>query len=127
MRDSDLPFGEYIRGKRERIGKTLRGFAGELDISAAYLHDIENGKRRAPEKLIGKMAELLGITETDEVHHLYDLAGVSQNGQHADINNYMNEVPAARAALRTAKDVNYTDEDWQKLIEIIKKNKGNTA
>ena len=35
----------------------------------------------------------------------------------------MNEVPAARAALRTAKDVNYTDEDWQKLIEIIKKNK----
>ena len=100
-----------------------RKFAGELDISAAYLHDIENGKRRAPEKLLGKMAELLGITETDEVHHLYDLAGVSQNGQHADINNYMNEVPAARAALRTAKDVNYTDEDWQKLIEIIKKNK----
>lgn len=123
MKGSDLPFGEYIRGKRERIGKTLRGFAGELDISAAYLHDIENGKRRAPEKLLGKMAELLGITETDEVHHLYDLAGVSQNGQHADINNYMNEVPAARAALRTAKDVNYTDEDWQKLIEIIKKNK----
>ena len=123
MRDSDLPFGEYIRGKREQIGKTLRGFAGELDISAAYLHDIENGKRRAPEKLLGKMAELLGITETDEVHHLYDLAGVSQNGQHADINNYMNEVPAARAALRTAKDVNYTDEDWQKLIEISKKNK----
>ena len=123
MKGSDLPFGEYIRGKREQIGKTLRGFAGELDISAAYLHDIENGKRRAPEKLLGKRAELLGITETDEVHHLYDLAGVSQNGQHADINNYMNEVPAARAALRTAKDVNYTDEDWQKLIEIIKKNK----
>lgn len=123
MKGSDLPFGEYIRGKRGQIGKTLRGFAGELDISAAYLHDIENGKRRAPEKLLGKMAELLGITETDEVHHLYDLAGVSQNGQHADINNYMNEVPAARAALRTAKDVNYTDEDWQKLIEIIKKNK----
>ena len=123
MRDSAVPFGEYIKERSEQIGKTLRGFAADLEISPAYLHDIENGNRRAPEKLLGKMAELVGITETSEVHHLYDLAGVSQNGQHVDINNYMNEVPAARAALRTAKDANFTDEDWQKLIEIIKKNK----
>lgn len=123
MRDSDLLFGEYIKERREQIGKTLRGFAADLEISPAYLHDIENGKRRAPGKLLGKMVDLLGITEKSEVYHLYDLAGVSQNGQHADINHYMNEVPSARAALRTAKDANFTDEDWQKLIEIIKKNK----
>lgn len=123
MKYPDLPFGEYVRERRERLGKTLRGFAADLEISPAYLHDIEAGSRRAPEKLLDKMAQLLQITETDEVHQFYDLAGVSQNGQHADINLYMNHVPAARAALRTAKDANLTDEDWQKLIEIIKKKK----
>ena len=87
------------------------------------MHDIETGNRRAPEKLLDKMVELLQITETNEVHQFYDLAGVSQNGQHVDINLYMNHVPSARAALRTAKDANLTDEDWQKLIEIIKKKK----
>ena len=123
MKCSDLPFGEYVRERREQVGKTLRGLAAELDISGAYLHDIENGKRRAPERLLEKMASLLEITETSELHHFYDLAGVSQNGQHVDINSYMNSVPTARAALRTAKDANLTDEDWEKLIEIIKKKK----
>ena len=123
MKYSDLPFGEYVRERRERLGKTLRGFAADLEISPAYLHDIETGNRRAPEKLLDKMAELLQIKETNEVHQFYDLAGVSQNGQHVDINLYMNHVPSARAALRTAKDANLTDEDWQKLIEIIKKKK----
>lgn len=121
MKYPNLPFGAYLRERRERLGKSLRGFAADLEISPAYLHDIETGNRRAPEKLLGKMEELLQMKGTDEVHQFYDLAGVSQNGQHADINLYMSRVPSARTALRTAKDVNLTDEDWQKLIEIIKK------
>ena len=53
----------------------------------------------------------------------YDLAEVSQNGRHTDINLYINHLPSVRAALRTAKDTNLTDEYWQKLIKIIKKKK----
>lgn len=118
-----MQFGEYIKIRREELGKTLRGVAAELEISPAYLHDIENGKRRAPEKLLERMADLFQIQDKSELYHFYDLAGVSQNGQHIDINAYMNAVPSARAALRTAKDANLTDEDWKKLIEVIKQNK----
>lgn len=122
MDNSSLAFGEYVRKRRELLGKTLRGFAAEIGISPAYLSDIENGNRRAPEKFLDRFAAALGL-QTAEKHHFYDLAGVSMNGRHTDIDVYMNRVPKARVALREAKDANLTDEDWQKLIELIKREK----
>ena len=62
----------------------------------------------------------LEITDTDELNTFYDLAGISQNGQHSDINEYIESLPSARMALRTAKDNNFTDEDWMELIKFIK-------
>ena len=34
-------FGQYLREKRETLGKSVRGFAEELGMTAAYLSDIE--------------------------------------------------------------------------------------
>lgn len=123
MGKDGLPFGEYVKKRREKIGKTMRSFAAQVEISPAYLCDIENGNRKPPEKFLEKFAQALEITQTDELNIFYDLAGVSKNGQHSDINSYIDSLPSARMALRTAKDNNFTDEDWLKLIEIIKKKK----
>ncbi len=123
MKNNNLPFGKYVKQRREQLGKTLRGFAAEVGISPAYLCDIENGYRKAPEKFLDKFAYALGIVEPDELNRFYDLAGVSQNGQHIDINSYINALPSARMALRTAKDKNFTDKDWLELIKIIKQKK----
>lgn len=123
MDDIRLPFGEFVRKRREHLGKTMRAFAAEVEISPAYLCDIENGNRKAPERFLEKMANALGIIEADELNSFYDLAGVSKNGQHSDINTYIDALPSARMALRTAKDNNFTDEDWLELIKIIKQKK----
>ena len=124
MNDRDLPFGRYVKNRREQLGKTLRGFAAETGISPAYLCDIENGNRKAPEKFLSKFADALCLNAGEELNSFYDLAGVSQNGQHIDINSYIDALPSARMALRTAKDKNFTDEDWLELIKKIKeKNK----
>lgn len=123
MDDIRLPFGEFVRKRREHLGKTMRAFAAEIEISPAYLCDIENGNRKAPERFLEKMANALGIIEADELNSFYDLAGVSKNGQHSDINTYIDALPSARMALRTAKDNNFTDEDWLELIKIIKQKK----
>lgn len=125
MDNSSLLFGKYVKQKREELGKTLRGFAAEVKISPAYLSDIENGRRNAPERFLKIFSEALNITGTEELYKFYDLAGVSQNGQHSDINEYIESVPHARLALRTAQGNNFSDEDWQRLIEIIK-NKNNS-
>jgi len=70
-----------------------------------------------------KIAQALEITDAEELNGFYDLAGVSKNGQHSDINTYIDALPSARMALRTAKDNNFTDDDWQELIKIIKEKK----
>lgn len=119
----NMPFGEYIKQRRDQLGKTLRAFAAEVEISPAYLCDIENGNRKPPERFLERLAEALEITEADELNRFYDLAGVSKNGQHSDINSYIDALPSARMALRTAKDNNFTDEDWLELIKIIKQKK----
>ena len=72
---------------------------------------------------MGKFVDALGIVENEEINSFYDLAGVSKNGQHCDINTYIDALPSARMALRTAKDKNFTDEDWSELIKIIKQKK----
>ena len=123
MNKESAPFGEYMRQRREQLGKTMRAFAAEVEISPAYLCDIENGNRKPPERFLDKFAKALGITHSDELNQFYDLAGVSKNGQHTDINSYIDALPSARMALRTAKDNNFTDEDWLELIKIIKQKK----
>lgn len=118
-----LSFGKYVKQKRDQLGKTLRGFAAEVEISPAYLCDIENGNRKAPEKYLEKFAKALNIVSPDELNHFYDLAGISKNGQHSDINSYIDSRPSARMALRTARDKNFSDEDWADLIKYIKNKK----
>lgn len=123
MNNSSLPFGEYVKQRREQLGKTMRGLAAEIEISPAYLCDIENGNRKAPERFLDRFAKALKITDPDELNAFYDLAGVSQNGRHSDINNYIDALPSARMALRTARDRNFTDQDWLELVKIIKEKK----
>lgn len=123
MNSMNLPFGEFVKQRRESLGKTQKGFAAEVEISPAYLSDIENGNRRAPEKFLERFAKALSITSQDELNAFYDMAGISQRGQHSDINTYIDDKPSARLALRTAMDTDWTDDDWRELIEIIKKKK----
>ena len=123
MENNHLSFGEYVKQRRESLGITSKDFAAKVEISPAYLCDIEKGNRRPPEKYLEKFADALQITNTEEINRFYDCAGVSKNGQHSDINTYIDGLPSARVALRAAKDKKYTDEDWRKLVEIINSKK----
>ena len=123
MENNHLSFGEYVKQRREILNLTLKDFAAKVKISPAYLCDIEKGNRRPPEKYLQEFAQALEITSSEELNRFYDCAGISKNGQHSDINNYIDRLPSARVALRTARDRQYTDEDWQRLVEIIKSKK----
>lgn len=123
MEKKHLPFGEYVKQRRESLKMTMRDFAEKVQISPAYLCDIEKGNRKPPVRYLEKIAEVLQIIDADELNAFYDSAGVSKNGQHSDINTYIDGLPSARMALRTARDKHYTDEDWSRLVEIIKQKK----
>jgi len=48
----DRAVGAEMRRLRERSGKSLRAVAGRLGVSAAYLSDLEQGRRRWSEARI---------------------------------------------------------------------------
>ena len=77
MSSKNLPFGEFVKQRRESLGKTQKGFATEVEISPAYLSDIENGNRRAPDKYLARFASALNITSQDDLNDFYDMAGIS--------------------------------------------------
>lgn len=52
--------GATLRTLREKEGWKLGDFATQLDISYAYLSNIEAGRKRLPDHLLARAARLLG-------------------------------------------------------------------
>ncbi|MCL2046700.1 MAG: helix-turn-helix transcriptional regulator [Oscillospiraceae bacterium] len=111
-------FGEYLKERRQALGKSIRQCAAEIGITPAYLSDIEKGNRNPPANYHEMVLSVLEIPK-DQVYAYYDLAGVSGNSNHIDIIPYIIENPIVRLALRKARDKQITSAMWQKIIEHI--------
>jgi transcriptional regulator with XRE-family HTH domain len=118
-------FGRFIETKRKALNKTLRGLAADLDIAPAYMSDIEKGHRYPPDKdKLEKMAELLNLSEVEK-NKMFDLAaGEKDNSVSPDLPEYIMGTEKARVALRMARDNGATDATWQKIIDMLEKEKG---
>ena len=113
-------FGSYVREKRMRRGLSLRSLAAELEVSPVYMSNMETDRKPAPSQ--EKLNHLIGILghSQSETEHLLDLAAKSKTRQvSADLPEYIMERDIVRAALRTAKEVDATDEEWQEFIDRI--------
>lgn len=120
QRFAEISFGKFIKEKRTLQGKSIRNFAKEIGISAAYLSDVENGNRYPPQKYLSVLKDKLGLSD-EETEIFYDLVG-QDIGNYIDINVYLKDNENARKALRLAIQKNMTSLDWQKVIdEYIKK------
>ena len=113
-------FGSYVREKRMARGLSLRSLAAKLEVSPVYMSNMENDRRPAPAKeKLDHLIEILSLRQED-VERLLDLAARSRTRQvSADLPEYIMERDIVRAALRTAKEVDATDEEWQEFINRI--------
>ena len=115
-------FGRRIRELREAKKLvdprfSLRKFAEAVGISATLLSKVETGEFAppGPEK-IKKMAQLLGV-DADELLAL-------ANKVDPNLSAIIKEQPKAMADfLRTARDLNLSDDDLRKLTERLRKRK----
>lgn len=114
----ETSLGSFLRNRRERVGKTLRGFAAELGIAAPYLHDIEKDNRIPADRLLPALVKGLSLSEEDEVL-LYDLIGQRRNGVYPDLSSYIQKTDLARVALRKARDYKIKDDLWLRIIDSI--------
>src|SRR5438477_3709359 len=63
------PLGPYIRGLRDKKELSLREFATELGKTAAFISDVELGRRFPSEEVLVAMAKVLGTTVDDLKKH----------------------------------------------------------
>jgi transcriptional regulator with XRE-family HTH domain len=119
----DKTFGQFLTSRRKAKDIPLRRFAAMLDISPEFLCNIEKGRRSAPmEDVLEKMAGLLLLSKEDKAL-MYDLAAESKNTVStipSDLTGFINENRVVVAALRMAKDVDATDEEWQEFMIKLK-------
>jgi transcriptional regulator with XRE-family HTH domain len=115
-------FGKFITEKRLEKEITLRRFASMLDISPVYVCNIEKDRRPAPkDDVLERILQIL-LLRKEEREEMYDLAAKSKNASvvSGDLPDYIMEKDIVRVALRTAKDVDATDVEWQEFIQKLK-------
>ena len=121
-----MTFGEYLKQKRLDKEITLRGFAKLVDISPVYLCDLEKGRKAAPSmEVMQKMVSKLALNK-EESERFYDLAALEQTAKHPipkDLNAFLKDNRVIVSALRTAKDLDATDEEWQDFIDKLRKSR----
>ena len=121
-----MTFGEYLKQKRLDKEITLRGFAKLVDISPVYLCDLEKGRKAAPSmEVMQKMVSKLALNK-EESERFYDLAALEQTAKNPipkDLNAFLKDNHVIVSALRTAKDLDATDEEWQDFINKLRKSR----
>lgn len=118
-------FGEYVKTKRLEQEISLRKFADQLGISPVYMCNIEKNRNPAPSgKVLNRMVKLLLLTE-QECRTFFDLAAKSKTTTaiSQDLPEYIMERDMVRIALRTAKDMDATDDEWLEFINFLEKNR----
>ena len=117
-------FGEFISQKRVEKQITLRKMADMLGVSAPFLTDVEKDRRNPfdMEKL-SQLAKILDLSN-EERELMFNLAGKKRNAVAPDLPEYIMERDYVSAALRTARDLDAGEEEWNQFVEELRKRKG---
>ena len=95
-----------------------------IGITAPYLTDIEKDRRNPPEKeKLETIARILNLSDEDKAI-MFDLAGKKRNSVAPDLPEYIMERDYVSAALRTARDLDASEQEWLNFVEDLKKRKG---
>jgi len=125
MKKTTVTFGEYLKHKRDEKQISLREVARTLGVSAPFLSDVENN-RRGPltEERLADLAKVLNLNEKEKAE-MYDIVGKQKGLLAPDLNPYVTDRPYVNAALRTARNLEANEEDWQRFVDdLIKRKNG---
>jgi|ERR1700687_1617505 len=105
-----MTLGQRIRELREKKDLSLREFAKHLgDLSAAFLSDVELGRRYPSDSVLVSMAKILGTTEED-------LRKYDSRAPVEEIKQRSSSDPAFGFAMRKLVDKEISPEDIMKFV-----------
>ena len=115
----------WIIYSRETQGAQIQftRYSQAFEYCLRLLCDIEQSRRPAPNgDFVERISAFLNLDKS-EYELLLDLAAKSRNTVSADLPDYIMEKDIVRAALRVAKEVDATDEEWQTFMKMLKERK----
>ena len=118
MTDEELDRMRESLGLNGNVVEQYMGWAGKA--ARGNLGISINNKRPVLDQILEKLPSLLLLSEA-ETEEMYDLAARSRHTVSADLPEYIMEKDIVRAALRTAKKHNVTDQQWEDFIRRITK------
>lgn len=102
--------GDRLRELREAKDFSLREFARKLELSAAFLSDVELGRRNPSDEVLVRMARFLGTTVDDL--NAYDTRPPIEEMRRLTASD-----PAYGLAFRRVIDEGLSPEEIMKLLE----------
>lgn len=96
--------GPYIRRRRDELDLSLRELAKRLDCSAAFISDIELGRRHPSEKVLAEIARVLEVK-------LEKLQALDERAPIEDIKRLAQTDPRYALAFRTMIDRKVSPEE----------------
>jgi transcriptional regulator with XRE-family HTH domain len=96
--------GPFMRRRRDELDLSLREFAKRLDCSAAFISDIELGRRHPSEKVLAEIARVLDVG-------LEKLQAMDVRAPIDDIKRLTQDDPRFALAFRTMIDKKVSAEE----------------
>ena len=119
----DQSFGKYVETLRKERGKSLRGTAAAIDVSPQFYSEVEKGRRSAfTVERLELLKAFLALTE-DEANRMYNKAAEARKNTEFDFSDYIVQRDYAMSALRTAKELDADEADWQWFVDELRNRK----
>jgi transcriptional regulator with XRE-family HTH domain len=96
--------GSFMRRRRDELDLSLREFAKRLDCSAAFISDIELGRRYPSDKVLAEIARVLDVK-------LERLQALDERAPIEDIKRLTQNDPRYALAFRTMIDQRVSAEE----------------
>jgi transcriptional regulator with XRE-family HTH domain len=96
--------GPFIRRRRDELDLSLREFAKRLDCSAAFISDLELGRRHPSDKVLAEIARVLDVK-------LEKLQAMDERAPIEDIKRLTQSDPRYALAFRTVIDKKVSPEE----------------
>ena len=106
--------GPYMRRRRDELDLSLREFAKRLNCSAAFISDIELGRRYPSEKVLGDIARVLDVK-------LEELKAMDVRAPIEEIKRLAQNDPRFALAFRTMIDKKVSADE---LLDLANQKKG---
>ena len=117
-------FGAFLTAKREERDLTLREMARKLEVSPAYLSDIEKKRTSTLTKeRLDSVAEILCL-DRREREEMFDLVGRQKGTVAPDIPAYIYGRDYVAKALRRARDLGAGEAEWMRFVEELERREG---